>query len=210
MSPITRDRQPNSSDVAKLAGVSRATVSYVFNGRRDGAVVPDATRRRVMAVAEELGYRPNRAAQALKTGRTQTVALWAALVSTPFYATVLQHLQDQIEADGYELFITGSHRSDPLGMNALAVDGLLAVDKLTELNEFARRIAAGTAPGRRLPVVSMGPYYSAHFDHVGVDLYSGTREALEHLRSTGRRRFAYVVYEDVLAYSRPIFEGGRE
>jgi DNA-binding LacI/PurR family transcriptional regulator len=64
----------NSTDVARVAGVSRATVSYVLNDRQD-VKITDAVRRRVRAVAHELGYQPSPAARALRTGRGDVVLL---------------------------------------------------------------------------------------------------------------------------------------
>lgn len=62
---------PRSADVARLAGVSRKTVSRVLN---DEPYVSDEARRRVLAAAEELGYRLNHAARALASGRTRSSA----------------------------------------------------------------------------------------------------------------------------------------
>ena len=61
-------------DIAKRVNLSHATVSFVLNDRQDIAI-PQVTRERVMKVAEELGYRPNRAARALVKGQTQMVCL---------------------------------------------------------------------------------------------------------------------------------------
>lgn len=72
MSTPRGDRRPTSADIAVRAGVSRATVSYVVNGRTDKRV-SSATRARVLRIADELGYVPNPVALALKTGRTNVV-----------------------------------------------------------------------------------------------------------------------------------------
>src|SRR6185312_14181930 len=62
----------NIGEIARQAGVSRSTVSYVLSGKR---TVSEETRRRILAVIEELDYRPNAAARALKEGRTRTLGL---------------------------------------------------------------------------------------------------------------------------------------
>ena len=80
---MSRPRRATSSDVARLAGVSRATVSYVLNGRADQSI-PEATRDRVLAAAAELAYVPNAASRALRAGESRLVLLvnpgmpWAA------------------------------------------------------------------------------------------------------------------------------------
>ena len=62
----------NIGEIARRAGVSRSTVSYVLSGKR---TVSEATRQRIQAVIDELDYRPNASARALKEGRTRTLGL---------------------------------------------------------------------------------------------------------------------------------------
>ena len=188
MSLTTNNRPPNSSDVAQRAGVSRATVSYVFNGRRDGATVPDATRQRVLAAAEEIGYRPNRTARALKTGKTNTIALWAASFATPYYASVLGHVEDMAHRDGYEVVVSTSNNIDVLDSAHLPADGMIVIDKQSIHFDAMQRVQFS------MPLVSMGAYFTRSLDHVGVDLYSGTKTAMAHLYARGKRRIAYLSF----------------
>ncbi len=69
-----KSRGPTLVDVARLAGVSRATVSYVVNERED-ARIPEVTARRVREAVRELGYRPSHLARSLRRGRTDIVLL---------------------------------------------------------------------------------------------------------------------------------------
>jgi LacI family transcriptional regulator len=178
-------RPPNSTDVARLAGVSRATVSYVFNGRRDGATVPTATQLRILAAAESIGYRPNRTARALKTGKTNTIALWSASFATPYYASVLGHVQSLAQADGVEIVVVSGGSADALDSTHLPADGAIVIDK---------RIAPTEKDRVTVPVVSMGAYFDRSVDHVGIDLHAGTLAALAHLESRGKTRVAYVAW----------------
>ena len=84
-------RRPTLRMVAELAGVSTATVSYVFSGRHgaaSGAGVAPETARRVREAAEQLNYRPNRSARAMRTGRTDTVQLSLHMLSDPWSLAV--------------------------------------------------------------------------------------------------------------------------
>ena len=65
-------RALNIGEIARRAGVSRSTVSYALSGKRP---LSEATRRRIHEVIDELGYRPNAHARALKEGRTRTIGL---------------------------------------------------------------------------------------------------------------------------------------
>src|SRR5690348_13944134 len=69
---MSRGGSMNIGEVARRSGVSRSTVSYALSGKR---AVSEATRRRIQEVIDELGYRPNAAARALKEGRTRTIGL---------------------------------------------------------------------------------------------------------------------------------------
>jgi len=73
-------KRPTQKDVGRLAGVSRATVSYVINNRAGGTVrISETTRRRVWDAVEELGYQPNVTARSLRTRRTQLMAVTASM-----------------------------------------------------------------------------------------------------------------------------------
>ena len=69
-----RPRRPTGADVARRAGLSRATVSYVLNDTPHQAI-PEPTRQRVLAAAAELGYTPSAAGRALRSGHSEVVLL---------------------------------------------------------------------------------------------------------------------------------------
>lgn len=93
------------SDVARAAGVSPAVVSYVLNnGPRPVAI---DTRERVLAVIEQLGYRPNAIASALRGGSTQTIGLLTPNRSNPFYGALAEAVERTFTDQGY-LTLTGS------------------------------------------------------------------------------------------------------
>ena len=92
------------ADVAKAAGVSRTTVSFVLNNR-DGARIPRQTRERVQQVAAELGYRPHGGARALASRRSSLIGLVSEIVTSPFAAATIRGIQDTVRAAGYTLFI---------------------------------------------------------------------------------------------------------
>ena len=100
--------RPTIRMVAELAGVSTATVSYVLSGRRGdgGPGVSDPTAEKVKAAAERLGYRPNQAARAIRTGRTNTVILSLTMLSDPWSLSVIESVQ---KAAGS----AGDHTDDP-------------------------------------------------------------------------------------------------
>jgi LacI family transcriptional regulator len=103
--------KPNSADVARRAGVSRTTVSFVLNGRKDVSI-PATTRQHVLDVAREMGYQPNIAARALVTGQTQVVAVWMVEMHRPHFARALHLAWQQAGEYGFEMIIGNVERQD--------------------------------------------------------------------------------------------------
>ena len=102
-------RQPAGiRDVARLAGVSVATVSLALNGQPGVAV---ETRRRILAAAAELGYRANSQAQALRRGRTTTYGLVIRNFNNPFFLEVLSGAEQAADEAGATLLLLDSHYS---------------------------------------------------------------------------------------------------
>jgi DNA-binding LacI/PurR family transcriptional regulator len=204
---------PTSTDVARLAGVSRATVSYVLN-ETDGGRISEQTKARVRAAAEELGYVPHAAARSLRAGRTGIVLL-PALESPigPLYATFLAELQSALRGRGYTTVLYGSGGEE---------GGLAAARAWAELRPVA--VLAGGATGV-LPrdavdllkrsgtqaVVSLGTEPSPGAHAVVLDQTEIGASAVAHLRDRGRRRIGVVVPDDpgLVGFSLPRLEGAR-
>jgi DNA-binding LacI/PurR family transcriptional regulator len=112
-SPNTPGRRPTSRDVAAAAGVSRATVSYVLNGADQKHRITPATRDRVLAVAQRLGYEPNAVALALRAGRTEIVLIefpnWPL---GPPVAEAIDTMVESLEQLGYTPLVH-FQRADP-------------------------------------------------------------------------------------------------
>ncbi|WP_179815997.1 LacI family DNA-binding transcriptional regulator [Allostreptomyces psammosilenae] len=110
------------SDVARHAGVSRTTVSFVLNDRAD-ANISEETRRRIWASIESLGYRPNAGARALAAKRSDCYGLISEIATAPFAVDVIKGAQDRAWADRKFLLIAATE-GDP-AMEAAALDKLL-------------------------------------------------------------------------------------
>src|SRR3954466_16016797 len=97
-------------DVAAQAGVSPATVSRVFT--RPDTVAED-TRRRVIAVADELGYAPNPVARSLARGGTGSIGIVVPDIANSFSAVITKAVQREARRDGYTLFVAGAGGGAP-------------------------------------------------------------------------------------------------
>jgi DNA-binding LacI/PurR family transcriptional regulator len=121
-------REPaTSGDVARVAGVSRSAVSRTFT---DGASVSESTRRRVLAAAHKLKYRPNLFARSLKTRRSNILGLAISALDNQYYPDIVQRLSEEFEKIGYRLLLFVTHGGtghDPLLDELLKyrLDGLI-------------------------------------------------------------------------------------
>jgi len=185
-----RGDRPRIGQVAERAGVSATTVSHALNGRRP---VSAATRDRIMAAIEELGYRPNVVARGLRAGRSLTVGLVIPDITNPFYPVLARGLQEVLGPAGYDEIITNTNGTRDLERAALdkmisrQVDGLAFAVFHTHAEDLQPVIDA------QIPVVRLGGRQA----QPGVDLIhsddeGGARAAVRHLLHSGYRRIAFV------------------
>ncbi|WP_343063074.1 LacI family DNA-binding transcriptional regulator [Actinomadura verrucosospora] len=177
-------------DVARLAGVSVATVSRVLN---DSASVTDATRARVLAAVDELGYRPNAVARSLRTDTTRTIGLVIGDILNPFFTELARAIEDQARASGYSVVIGNAderpERQDHYVRTLLEqrVDGLLLCPT-AEITPLVRDVVSGGAPlvflDRTLPGLDVPT--------VRADGAAAIAELVRHLARLGHRRIAFV------------------
>jgi len=174
-------------DIARHLGLSHATISFVLNDRYDIAI-PESTRQRVKAVAQEMGYRPNRSARALVRGRSDTLAIYMPNVRNVFYSALFDQVHRLAEESGHDVLFWRMRREDAPPRTAdFPVDGVIAVDLGHMVDQLPTRV----------PIVSIGANTSPDHDHVRVDLTQGAMEAVRHLASQGRKRIAHMVFDNI-------------
>jgi LacI family transcriptional regulator len=182
---------PSLNQVAKEAGVSSATVSRVLSGA--SVRISPETRTRVQSIADNLGYAPNRAARALVTGYTQTLALWAVNLRSPFSAQVIYHVNQEILRHQYDLMVAAAYTQGNSALNtshllSWPIDGILALDlPRAPIPGLEHSLLGGK------PFLNMGGYVSERSDYVHVDFQGEVEDAVRHLNHVGCRRIAYLV-----------------
>ncbi|MFI7639704.1 LacI family DNA-binding transcriptional regulator [Nonomuraea sp. NPDC049400] len=176
------------SDVAKLSGVSKMTVSNVINGR---AGVSDQVRRRVLEAIRQSGYRVNVSARTLRSGRTGVIGLAVPEIDRPYFGHLAAHVIDQARAYGFHVAIEQT--------GAAAVGEIDAINHSYTLHFDGLILSAvGVDPqDSRLtgdyPIVMLGEQnFGAKFDHVAMPNEAGTKAATSHLIDRGCRRIAIV------------------
>lgn len=180
-------------DVAKRAGVSTATVSRALS-RPD--VVSPATRRKVLKAVEQVGYAPNVAARHLRTQRSGKLLVTVPDISNPFFALILQGIEDAAQREGYAVLL-GDTQHDEAREERYAsmlkrkeADGLIFLGH--RLPAAAAELVRAMAP-RRAPVVN-GCEFSPRLGvpSVHIDNEVAASDAMDHLYGLGHRRIGVV------------------
>lgn len=199
-------RRPTIKAVAAAAGVSTAAVSQAFN---DKGRLSQATRRRILDAAVELGWSPSASAAALRSARTRALALVVrrptdVLGADPHFSELITGIEGELAPRGYGLVL---HLvTDPREENALyerfAAEGRVDGAVLTDARADDSRPALLARLG--LPAVLLGaPDGSTGVPRVGLGQQgAGVREVVEHLVGLGHRRIAYVAGPAELQHTR--------
>jgi len=188
--PSVPGKRVGISDVAARAGVSPTTVSHVLSGRRP---VSEATRARVRAVMDELGWEPNQVAQSLRMRRTHTIALIVPDITNPFYPSVARGLLDVVSEPGYQVLI-GNTDGDPEAERALvaqmvtrSVDGIVFAGYYSKATDVEAAVEAG------IPVALMGGRKAEPgIDVLSSDDLAAGEIATRYLVDRGYRRIGFI------------------
>ena len=183
-------RYPTIADVARSAGVSRATVSRYLNKTLD---LPADTASRIDQAVQKLKYRPNRIARGLKRGKTDSLGLVVPDIANPFYGALASHVEAEAEAAGLSLTLYSSRNRlerEILLLDQQAsrlVDGLIFLTNHSSNGLLSRRI---NSQDRIVLLDEDVP--STVAPKVLVDNERGGYEATRHLIEMGHREIAHV------------------
>lgn len=190
-SRLVSDRRPTLADVARVAGVHKATASRALNEATVTRVQP-ATARRVQAAAKQLGYRPNAYARGLRTRVSRTIGVLLPDIVDPVFPPVVKGIEAALTARGYAAILantdgdTERERAAFDSLLARQVDGLIVAGSDHLLEALTQSAADGT------PVVSLtraghgGQFVST----VTADSAAGVEAVIDHLVALGHRRIA--------------------
>lgn len=176
-------------DVARLAGLSVATVSAVINGKE---TVSAASMRRVESAMKALDYHPDQVARSLRVGRTNVIGMIVPDISNPFFAEIMRSVEESSEKRGFSVIVcdsnedSGRERRHLSTLYSRRVDGVLLASSVSYAAQD--RLTLRRFPIVFIDAVPAGVKYGA----VLVDNVEGARTATRYLIDLGHRRIAII------------------
>lgn len=178
------------SDVARLAGVSTATVSHTINNTR---YVSSETKEKVYRAVAELGYTPDASARSFRTGKKKTVGFIVPDISNKFFGTMIESVENYLSAHGYHLIIantkedSGREETNIRLLTAGLVDGLLVASTIEDFDRFDALIPAG------FPVVLVDRTFEAKkYSSICVSNFQPIYRSVCRLAGKGAKRVGII------------------
>ena len=189
--PGDRQRATTVADVARRAGVSKATAARALG---DYGAVSDSVRERVQAAAEDLDYRPNELARSMNTGRSKTIGVIVGDIENGYFGLAMRGISDTAKAAGYDVILINTSENVQTEIDAVRVlldkrvDGLIVAPASSFHIEHLRRVDDSGRPlvllDRRVPGLEAVS--------VEVDIAPSASAATAALLDAGHTRIAFV------------------
>ena len=196
-------RRPTIVDVAKEAGVSKSLVSLAL---RDGQGVGASTRRRIVEVAEQLGYRSNTWAASLARGRSHLIGIVVNDLHSGYHTDIVDGIEDAAASDGFAVVLSHGRRDPVIAAARLDSLGGMGVEAIVVVSgQIDRRDLERASRSRPVVVVGRPHEVPEGIGQVSNDDRLGARLAVHHLAALGHRRIAHVT-----SSRRPAAEERRE
>jgi LacI family transcriptional regulator len=182
-------KAPTIKDIARLCGVSEGTVDRAINNRPG---INEITRHRVLEVAKLLNYRPNRIAQSLATGKTNTIGIICFDLHNNFFSSLIDIIEANAKSHEYFVNLVLTHRDikkEIEGIQYLVernVDGIIIfpVGKGENYVELLK--------STKKPIVTLYNKINDDFAHIGVDDRNAMFDAVKHIKSKGYERIYFI------------------
>ncbi|KAI4440320.1 LacI family transcriptional regulator [Schaedlerella arabinosiphila] len=185
-------KRATSKDVAKLAGVSQTTVSFVLNNT-PGISLSDETRRKVLDAARELNYIPNSFAKGLKTSRSKLLGIFLPTMANPFYQKLMQYIENYTAELGYNVMLCCTYRNAEREKSYLdlcvehQVDGIIYLFTPNWVKQITRI-------SHNIPVILISEKSEdISINTISLNGFQCGKILTEHLLQLGHKNIAYVM-----------------
>lgn len=193
-------KRASIKDIARIAEVSVATVSYVLN-QKEGSRISEATKKKILEVAQEINYTPNKIAKSLKMSKSKLIGLIVADISNDFYSNIARSIEDEAMKLGYTLLI-GSCDENPEKFKKLTelfseqqVDGMIVAPVVDSDDAIQRLIR------EEYPIVTIDRYLK-NIDLPGVMINNAevSEQICDYLLGKNFDELIYVGYDTELPH----------
>ncbi len=186
-------KKTSLNDIANQLGVSKTLVSFVLNGKSKEYRINEELAQKVMALAKELNYQPNRIAQGLRTGKTRTIGLIIADIANPFFGKLGREIEQEAAKQGYRVIFCSSDEKPEKSelqirmLQQSLVDGYIISPPMNSEEQIKKLIKSKT------PLVLIDRYFpQIDSNYIVVDNFDASYNATNHLIAKGRKRIALV------------------
>ncbi|MFM2479789.1 LacI family DNA-binding transcriptional regulator [Celerinatantimonas sp. YJH-8] len=190
--------RPSVADVAKLAGVSTATVSRVLNG---SASLRPSTRNRVQQAIQTLGYQLPVSNSAEKDKLTKTVMILVPDIENPFYSGVVHGIENTAKEQNFSVMLTNTQGTNDSMQRYLQqlqqhqICGVISLDPMTAQSTLPQDIAL-------LPWIACSEYVPhSPMAYVSIDHHQAAKDAVLYLISQGHKKIAFVTSDESYLYA---------
>ena len=183
-------------DIARIAGVSPSTVSFVLNGKAKQMRISETLATKIIEVAKKEGYHPNPVAVSLRTGKSQILGLVVETISGNFFASLSRIIEEEAARFGYKIVYTSTENNRQKGKELIGMLSQRQVDGyiITPTPGMEQDIKELIADNK--PVVLMDSYFPGiDVPHVLVNNYEGVMKGMAHLIEKGYRRVGFVTVD---------------
>ncbi len=204
-------KKTSLNDIAKHLGVSKTLVSFVLNGRAEEFRINKDVCKKVIEAAKELNYQPNRIAQGLRTGKTNTIGLIIADIGNPFFGKLGRKIEQEAAEQGYRVIFCSSDENFERSKEQIAmlqqsqVDGFI-ISPPVNSEEQIQALAKGNTP-----FVLIDRYFpEIECNYIAVDNFDAAYNVTNHLLNMGRKRIANITLNLELINMKERTEGYRQ
>ncbi|NTS40971.1 substrate-binding domain-containing protein [Flavisolibacter sp. BT320] len=198
-------------DIAKAVGVSPAAVSLVLNGKAKQSRISDELSAKIEAAALQMGYRPNRVAIGLRTGKSKTLGLIIENIANNFFSTLAKTVEDEARKFGYNVVYCSTENDPVRGSEMIQMLYNQQMDGYVITPASGMKDDIESLLRKKKPVVLIDRYFDdVDVPFVVIDNYNGMREGVEFLIASGYKNIGLVTVDMDLVQIQERNRGYRE
>ncbi|MEI6142941.1 MAG: LacI family DNA-binding transcriptional regulator [Mariniphaga sp.] len=204
-------KRTSLNDIATKLGVSKTLVSFVLNGKGKEFRINEDICKKVQDTAKEMNYQPNRLAQGLRTGKTNTIGLIIADIANPFFGFLGREIEQEAAKSGYRVIFCSSDENPEKSKQQIAmlqqsqVDGYIISPPMYSSDQVQALVK------NNIPLVLIDRFFpEIDSNYVGINNFEAAYKATSHLIRLGRKRIACISVNKDMINMRERTEGYKQ